>query len=156
MAHRIAIEGPFRYVVVGLLIVFCGGNWLAPDLLAGITGSGGSNWRLLHSGHVERSERTLTDQWLTAAKGTYETGVFPVLGGEDVVLEFDVDRMEGGVGFRLVRYDWGFWPNPVWSEGIGDDRSGRLRLTVPQSGLYGLKLDFHAFAGDLTLDWSVE
>jgi hypothetical protein len=155
MAYRIEIKGPCRYLVLGLVILFCGSNWLAPDLLAGLTGSGGRNWRLLRSGHIERYERNLADHWLTAAKGTYETGEFPVLGGEDVVLEFDVDRIEGGVGFRLVRYEWGVWQNHVWSEGIRDDRSGSVRLTVPRGGLYGLKLDFYAF-GDVTLDWSVD
>jgi hypothetical protein len=155
MAHRIEINGPFRYVVVGLVVVFCGGNWLAPDLLAGITGSGGRNWRLLRNGHIERYERNLTDHWLTAAKGTYETGVFPVLGGEDVVLEFEVERMQGSIGVRLVRYEWGFWPNSVWSKDFGGDQRGSFRLTIPQGGLYGLKLDFYAFAGDVTLDWSV-
>ena len=153
MAHRIEINGPFRYVVVGLVVLFFGGNWLAPDLLAGITGSGSRNWRLLRSGHIERYERNLTDHWLTAASGTYRTGAFPVLGGEDVVLEFDVERTEGSIGVRLVRYEWGFWPNSVWSEGLGE--RGSFRLTIPQSGLYGLKLTYLGFAGDVTLDWSV-
>jgi hypothetical protein len=155
MARRIEINGPFRYVVVGLVVLFCGSNWLAPDLLAGITGSGGRNWRLLRTGHVERYERNLTDHWLTAATGTYETGAIPVLGGDEVVLEFDVDRLEGSVGFRLVRYEWGFWPDHTWSERIRDDQRGSFRVTVPQGGLYGLELSYYSFAGDVTLDWSV-
>ena len=40
MAHRIEIKGPFRYVVLGLVVAFFAGSWLAPDLLAGLTGSG--------------------------------------------------------------------------------------------------------------------
>jgi len=156
MARRIEIKGPFRYVVLGVVILFCGSNWLAPDLLAGLTGSGGRNWRLLRSGHVERYHRNLTDHWLTAATKTYRTGAIPVLGGEDLVLEFDVDRMEGSVGLRLIRYKWGFWRDRAWSERIRGDRSGSLRLTVPQSGLYGLELSYVNFAGDVALDWSVD
>ena len=99
MAHRIEIRGPLRYVLLGLLIVFFAGNWLAPDLLAGLTGTGDRNWRLLRSGHVERYHRNLTDHWITAERGTYSTGMFPVLGGEDVIVEFDVAQIEGGVAF---------------------------------------------------------
>lgn len=98
MAHWIEIKGPLRYFLLGLVIVFFAGNWLAPDLLAGLTGEGGRSWRLLRSGHVERYHRNLTDHWITAENGTYRTGIFPVLGGEEVVVEFDVDPTEGGVG----------------------------------------------------------
>ena len=122
MAHRIEIKGPFRYILVSLLILFVAGNWLVPDLLAGLTGSGSRSWRLLRSGHVERYHRNLTDHWITAEKDTYSTGVFPALRGEDVIVEFDVDQSEGSVGFRLVRYDWGFWP-----EYVGRSASGRTR-----------------------------
>jgi hypothetical protein len=90
MAHRIEIKGPFRYVLLGLVIVFFAGNWLAPGLLASVTGSGDRSWRLLRSGHVERYHRNLTDHWITAEKGTYKTGMFPALGDEDVVVEFHV------------------------------------------------------------------
>ena len=155
MVHRIAINGPFRYVVLGLVIVFFAGNWLAPDLLDGLTGSSDRSWRLLRTGHVERYERNLTDHWLTAGTGTYKTGAIPVLGGDELVLEFDVDRLEGWVWFRLVQYEWGFWPEQAWSEDIRDDQSGSFRIRVPQAGLYGLELSYVNFAGDVTLDWSV-
>jgi len=156
MAHRIEIKGPFRYVLVGVVVLFCAGNWLAPDLLAGLTGSGDRSWRLLRSGHVERYHRNLTDHWITAEKGTYATGVFPALGGEDVIVDFDVDRIEGSVGFRLVRYEWGFWPEYVWSERARQDQAGRFRIPIPETGLYGLKLSYFKFAGDVAFDWSVE
>jgi hypothetical protein len=155
MAQRIEIKGPFRYILVSLVILFLAGNWLAPDLLAGLTGSGSRSWRLLRSGHVERYHRNLTDHWITAERGTYSTGMFPVLGGEDVIVEFDVDQIEGGVGFRLIRYHWGFWREHVWSEGVRKDQAGRFRIPVPEIGLYGLRLSYVAFAGDVTLDWSV-
>jgi hypothetical protein len=156
MAHRIEIKGPFRYVVAGLVVLFVAGNWLAPDLLAGLTGSGSRSWRLLRSGHIEHYHRNLTDHWLTAEQGTYETGLFPVLGGEDVIVAFEVDRSEGSIGFRLIRYDWGFWPEPVWSEGIGQDRVGRFRIPVSTTGLYELRLSYSAFTGDVAFDWSVD
>jgi hypothetical protein len=156
MAQRIEIKGPFRYCVVGLLILFFAGSWLAPDLVAGLTGSGSRSWRLLRSGHIEHYHRNLTDHWITAERGMYETGVFPALGGEDVIVAFDVDQTEGSVGFRLIRYDWGFWPEYVWSEGIGQDRAGRFRITVPATGLYELRLSYSAFAGDVAIDWSVD
>ena len=108
MAHRIEIKGPFRYVLVGLVIVLFAGNWLAPALLAGLTGKGDRSWRLLRSGHVERYHRNLTDHWITAEKGNYSTGRFPAFGGEDVIVEFDVDQIEGSVGFRLAHHAWGF------------------------------------------------
>jgi hypothetical protein len=98
MAQRIEIKGPFRYVLVSLLILFVAGNWLVPDLLAGLTGSGSRSWRLLRSGHVERYHRNLTDHWITAEKGMYRTGMFPVLGGEDVIVEFNVDQSEAASG----------------------------------------------------------
>ena len=155
MAQRIEIKGPFRYVLVSLLVLVLAGNWLAPDLLAGLTGSGGRSWRLLRSGHVERYHRNLTDHWITAEKGTYETGAFPVLGGEDVIVEFDVNQIEGSVGFRLIRYHWGFWRDHVWSEGVRKDQAGRFRIPVSETGLYGLRLSYFAFAGDVAFDWSV-
>ena len=155
MAHRIEIKGPLRYVLLGLVLVFFAGSWLAPDLLAGLTGSGERSWRLLRSGHVERYHRNLTDHWITAETGTYETGVFPVLGGENVIVEFDVDQIEGSVGFRLVRYEWGFWPEYVWSERVRTDRAGRFRVPVGQTGTYGLELSYFSFAGDIAFDWSV-
>ena len=141
--------------MLGLVVVFFAGNWLAPDLLAGLTGSGDRSWRLLRSGHVERYHRNLTDHWITSEKGTYETGMFPVLGGEDVVVDFDVDRIEGSVGFRLVRYAWGFWPEYVWSERVRTDQPGRFRIRIPETGLYSLKLSYFRFAGDVAFDWSV-
>jgi hypothetical protein len=156
MAQRIEIKGPFRYVLVSLLILFFAGNWLVPDLLAGLTGSGGRSWRLLRSGHVERYHRNLTDHWITAERGTYSTGMFPVLGGEDVIVEFDVDQTEGSVGFRLIRYHWGFWREHVWSEGVRKDQAGRFRIPVPETGLYELRLSYSAFAGDVAFDWSVD
>jgi hypothetical protein len=156
MAHRIEIKGPFHYILVSLLILFVAGNWLVPDLLAGLTGSGSRSWRLLRSGHVERCHRNLTDHWITAEKGTYSTGVFPVLGGEDVIVEFDVDQSEGSVGFRLVRYVWGFWPEHVWSERVRQDQAGRFRIPAPGTGLYGLRLSYFNFAGDVAFDWSVD
>ena len=156
MAHRIEIKGPLRYVLLGLVIVFFAGNWLAPDLLAGLTGKGGHSWRLLRSGHVERYHRNLTDHWITAEKGTFRTGVFPVLGGEAVIVEFDVDQIEGSVGFRLVRYAWGFWGREhVWSEGVRHDQTGRFRIPVRDAGLYGLELRYVSFAGDVAFDWTV-
>lgn len=155
MAHRIEIKGPFRYIVLGLVIVLFAGNWLAPDLLAGLTGSGDRSWRLLRRGHVERYHRNLSDHWITAEKGTYDTGLFPVLGGVDVIVDFDVDQIQGSVGFRLVRYAWGFWPEYMWSEGIRQDQSGRLRIPVPETGLYALKLSYFRFAGEVAFDWSV-
>lgn len=155
MAHRIEIKGPLRYLLLGLVIVFVASNWLAPDLLAGFTGKGDRSWRLLRSGHVERYHRNLTDHWITAEKGTYETGVFPVLGGEDVVVEFDLDQTEGSVGFRLVRYAWGFWPEHVWSERVRQDQTGRFRIPVGETGLYSLKLSYFNFAGDVAFDWAV-
>jgi hypothetical protein len=156
MAQRIEIKGPFRYVLVGLVVLFLAGNWLAPDLLAGLTGSGSRSWRLLRSGHVERYHRNLTDHWITAESGTYETGLFPALGGEDVIVAFDVDRSEGSVGFRLVRYHWGFWPEPLWWERVGQDQAGRFRIPVPATGLYDLRLTYFSFAGDVAFDWSVD
>ena len=156
MAQRIEIKGPFRYFLVSLVIAFFAGNWLAPDLLAGLTGSGDRSWRLLRSGHVERYHRNLTDHWITAERGTYSTGMFPVLGGEDVIVEFDVDQIEGSVGFRLIRYHWGFWREHVWFDGVRKDQAGRFRLPVPETGLYGLRLSYFAFAGDVALDWSVD
>ena len=156
MARRIEIEGPFRYVLVSLLILFVAGNWLVPDLLAGLTGSGSRSWRLLRSGHVERYHRNLTDHWITAEKGMYRTGMFPVLGGEDVIVEFNVDQSEGSVGFRLVRYEWGFWPKYVWSESVRQDQVGWFRIPVPEPGLYGLRLSYFNFAGDVAFDWSVD
>lgn len=156
MARRIEIKGPFRYVLVSLLILFVAGNWLVPDLLAGLTGSGSRSWRLLRSGHVERYHRNLTDHWITAERGTYSTGMFPVLGGEDVIVEFDLDQTEGSVGFRLIRYHWGFWREHVWSEGVRKDQAGRFRIPVPETGLYGLRLSYSAFAGDVAFDWSVD
>jgi hypothetical protein len=135
--------------------VFFAGNWLAPDLLDGLTGKGERNWRLLRSGHVERYPRNLTEHWITAEKGTYETGVFPVLGGEDVVVDFDVAQIEGSVGFRLVRYAWGLWPEYVWSERVRRDQTGSLRIPVGETGLYGLTLSYFNFAGDIAFDWSV-
>jgi hypothetical protein len=155
MAHRIEIKGPFRYVLLGLVIVFFAGNWLAPGLLASVTGSGDRSWRLLRSGHVERYHRNLTDHWITAEKGTYKTGMFPALGDEDVVVEFHVDRIEGSIGFRLVRYGWGFWRDHVWSERIRTDQTGRLRIPVRETGIYGLELSYFNFAGDVAFDWSV-
>jgi hypothetical protein len=155
MAHRIEIKGPLRYVLLGLVVVFCASSWLAPDLLAGLTGSGDRSWRLLRSGHVERYHRNLTDHWVTAEKGTYSTGMFPVLGGEHVIVEFDVDQIEGSVGFRLVRYEWGFWPEHVWSERVRTDRAGRFRIPVREAGFYGLGLSYFNFAGDVAFDWSV-
>jgi hypothetical protein len=156
MAQRIEIKGPLRYVLVSLLILLFAGNWLVPDLLAGLTGSGGRSWRLLRSGHVERYHRNLTDHWITAERGTYSTGMFPVLGGEDVIVEFDLDQTEGSVGFRLIRYHWGFWREHVWSEGVRKDQAGRFRIPVPETGLYGLRLSYSAFAGDVAFDWSVD
>ena len=155
MAHHIEIKGPFRYVLLGLVIAFFAGSWLAPDLLASLTGSGNRSWRLLRSGHVERNHRNLTDHWITTEKGTYSTGMFPVLGGEDVIVEFDVDQIEGSVGFRLVRYDWAFWPEYVWSERVRTDQAGRFRIPVRDAGLYGLRLSYFNFAGDVAFDWSV-
>jgi hypothetical protein len=155
MAHRIEIKGPLSYVLLGLVTVFFAGNWLAPDLLAGLTGNGERNWRLLRSGHVERYHRNLTEHWITAEKGTYATGVFPVLGGENVIVDFDVDQIEGSVGFRLVRYAWGFWPEYVWSQRVRQDQTGSLRIPVRETGLYGLKLSYSSFAGDIAFDWSV-
>lgn len=156
MEHRIAIKGPFRYIVVGLVILAFAGSWLAPDLLAGLTGSGSRSWRLLRSGHVEHYHRNLTDHWITAEKGTYDTGVFPVLGGEDVIVEFDVDRSEGSVSLQLMRYEWGFRHEHVWSERIRQDRVSSFRIPVPETGLYELRLSYFAFAGDVGFDWSVD
>ena len=156
MARRIEIKGPFRYVLLGLVILLFVGNWLAPGLLASVTGSGERSWRLLRSGHVERYHRNLTQHWLTAESGTYRTGLFPVLGGEDVVVEFAVDQIEGSVGFRLVRYHWGFWPEHVWSEGVRTDHTGRFRIPVGGTGLYSLGLSYFKFAGDVAFDWSVD
>ena len=156
MAHRIEIKYPLRHVVVALDILFLAGNWLAPDLLAGLTGSGERSWRLLRSGHVERYHRNLSDHWITAEKGTYQTGIFPVLGGEDVVVEFGVDRIEGGVGFRLVRCAWGFLGREyVWLEHVRQDQTGTFRIPVGQSGLYRLELSYFRFAGDVAFDWAV-
>jgi hypothetical protein len=155
MAHRIEIKGPFRYVLLGLLLVFFVGNWLAPGLLAGVTGSGDRSWRLLRSGHVERYHRNLTDHWLTAEKGTYGTGIFPVLGGEDVMVEFNVNQIEGSVGFRLIRYHWAFWPEHVWSERARTDQAGRFRIPVGDTGFYALDLSYFNFAGDVAFHWSV-
>ena len=156
MAHRIEIKGPLRYVLVSLLILLFAGNWLVPDLLAGLTGTASRSWRLLRSGHVERYHRNPTDHWITAEKGTYSAGMFPALGGEEVIVEFDVDQSEGSVGFRLIRYDWGFWREHVWSERVRTDRTGRFRIPVPETGLYGLGLSYFAFAGDVAFDWSVD
>ena len=108
------------------------------------------------SGHVERYHRNLTQHWLTAESGTYRTGLFPVLGGEDVVVEFEVDQIEGSVGFRLVRYHWGLWPEHVWSEGVRTDHTGRFRIPVGGTGLYSLGLSYFKFAGDVAFDWSVD
>ncbi len=156
MAHRIEVKGPAKYLVVGVVVLFLGGNWLAPDLLAGLTGSGGSSWRLLRSGHVERHHRNLTDHWITAEKGTWRTGPFPVVAGEDVVIEFDVTQIEGSVGLRLVRYDWGISPDFVWSERIRANRAGTFRIPVAESGLYRVGLSYFNFAGDVVFDWSVD
>ena len=155
MAHRIEVKGPLEYVVVGVVVAIVAGNLLAPGLLAGITGSGDRSWRLLRSGHVERYHRNLTKHWITAEKGTYETGLFPVLGGEDVVLDFNVEQIEGSVGFRLVRYAWGLWPEYVWSEHVGRDRTGSFRIPVGEAGLYELRLSYFTFAGDVAFDWAV-
>ena len=67
----------------------------------------------------------------------YRTGMFPVLGGEDVIVEFDVDQTEGSVGFRLIRYHWGFWREHVWSEGVRKDQAGRFRIPVPKPASTG-------------------
>ena len=155
MAHRIEIKGPFRYVVLGLVVAFFAGSWLAPDLLAGLTGSGERSWRLLRSGHVERYHRNLTKHWITAEKGTYKTGIFPALGGEEVVVEFDVDQIEGSVGFRLVHYAWGFWREHVWSDHVRRDETGRFRIPVSGTGVYALELSYFRFAGDVAFDWAV-
>jgi hypothetical protein len=82
--------------------------------------------------------------------------VFPALGGENVIVEFEVDQIEGSVGFRLVRYHWGFWPEYVWSERVRKDKAGRFRIPVPEIGLYGLGLSYFNFAGDVGFDWSVD
>ena len=69
MARRIEIKGPFRYVLLGLVILLFAGNWLAPGLLASVTGSGERSWRLLPA--ATSSATTATSQhWLTAESGT--------------------------------------------------------------------------------------
>ena len=93
--------------------------------------------------------------WITAEKGTYTTGVFPVLGGEDVIVDFEVDQIEGSVWFRLMRYDWGFWREHVWSQSVGQDGAGSFRIPVLEAGVYGLSLSYFSFAGDVVVDWSV-
>jgi hypothetical protein len=77
MARRIEIKGPFRYVLVSLLILFVAGNWLVPDLLAGLTGSGSRSWRLLRSGHVERYHRNLLTTGSPPRRGCTGQVCFP-------------------------------------------------------------------------------
>lgn len=103
-----------------------------------------------------RRADNLTDHWITAEKGTWRTGLFPVVVGEDVVIDFDVTQIEGSVGFRLVRYDWGISPDFVWSERIPVDRVGTFRIPVAESGLYRVGLSYFNFAGDVAFDWSVD
>jgi hypothetical protein len=57
------------------------GNWLAPDLVAGVIGKAGRSWRLLRSGHPERYYHNPTSHWLTAEKGSDKTGIFLWLRG---------------------------------------------------------------------------
>ena len=91
-----------------MLIVVLAGSWLAPDVPADLTGTRTCSCRPLRSGQVEQCHRNLTDHWVTAESGIHDTGVFPVLSGGDVVVEFALDQIEGSVGCRLVHYAWGF------------------------------------------------
>ncbi|HEX6112080.1 MAG TPA: hypothetical protein VFZ10_07215 [Geminicoccaceae bacterium] len=45
---------------------------------------------------------------MTAESEIHDTGVFPVLSGGDVVVEFALDQIEGSVGFRQAHHAWGF------------------------------------------------
>jgi hypothetical protein len=155
MARRIEVKGPFRHVLIGLLLLFVAGNWLVPDLLAGLTCTGGRCWRLLRSGHVERCHRNPTEHWITAEKGTYETGMFSRARrrGRDRRPRDRPDRRQrrapsGPLPLGVLR-------EYVWSERVRKDRAGRLRIPVPETGLYGLGLSYFAFAGDVAFDWSV-
>jgi hypothetical protein len=68
MAHRIEIKGPFSYVLLGLVTVFSAGNWLAPGLVAGLTGKVNAIGACC-AAVIERYHRNLSGHWITAEKG---------------------------------------------------------------------------------------
>lgn len=156
MAHRVQLKGPAKYVVIGLVAILFASNWLVPDLVAGVTGQGGRSWRLLSSGHLERYYDNLTSHWMTAEKGSTNTGIFFAFAGEHVVIDYAMTRREGGLALYLVHYDWSILPDYIRSERVRDTEDGVLRIEVPATGIYDIRLSYLAFSGDVRLDWSVE
>lgn len=108
MARRIEIKGPLRYLLFGLVDRRLGRELAGSRCPGRPHRHGHCSCRPLPSGQVEQYHRNLTDHWMTAESGIHDTGVFPVLSGGDVVVEFALDQIEGSVGCRLAHYAWGF------------------------------------------------
>lgn len=156
MAHRIELNGPAKYVAVGLVLVVALGGWVAPSLLSSVTGSAGRSFSFLRSGYVEQHKTNLTGHWLTTAKGRYRTRPFFATAGENVTIDHTIDVSEGSVSIRLRRYVLDLVPERVWSHRVRDSADGRLTVDVPATGFYCIELSYFGFAGSVTLDWSVD
>ena len=53
MARSIRIEGPAKYVLLGVALFLRLGGWLASDLLSQVVGSSGRGYGFLRGGYVE-------------------------------------------------------------------------------------------------------
>jgi hypothetical protein len=93
---------------------------------------------------------------MTAESGTTKAGRFFAFAGEHVILDYGVTRREGGLGIRLGHYDWSIVPATVWGTTIRGTQEQVVRIEVPETGIYDVRLSYLAFSGDVRLDWSVE
>jgi hypothetical protein len=157
VGKAVEIRGPWKYLAVGAVLALVLGNWILPDLLADATGSGGRSYRLLRSGFTEQHKtNVLSDHWITAAKGNWKTWPIPVLSGETLVIEYDVQVDEGWVALRLWEFLFPPFKDINWSTGFHADDQGTLRVPIEESGLYQIRLSYFAFGGDIVLDWRIE
>jgi hypothetical protein len=155
MALRIEVSGPAKYGLVGVVLFFVLGAWLAPSHVSSVAGSSGYSYSYLRGGYVEQHKTNLTGHWITTANGRYRSMPFFAFAGENVVIGHDVDVRDGRVVVRVRRYVWNIVPERVWDEQLRDSAEGQFTISVPVSGMYCIELSYIGFEGSVTLDWSV-
>jgi hypothetical protein len=130
MALRIEVSGPAKYALVGVVLFFVLGAWLAPSLVSSVAGSSGYSYSYLRGGYVEQHKTNLTGHWITTANGRYRSMPFFAFAGENVVIGHDVDVRDGRVVVRVRHYVW----NIVPERGMGRAAPRQRRRSIHHLG----------------------
>jgi len=151
MAKRIEITGPAKPILLGAALLFAAWSLFGQGFFSASFGFFGAHTKTasFRSGHYEWQGNYLRSD------GT-RLGTVLGLQGEEIVIDYDLQRDKGRAVLYLRRWPGLLYGNPIVEQKhLNESQYGELRIRLPGDGVYVVSMGGLRLAGRLEVEWQV-